>query len=296
MTTTRSDLVVERDDGAGVALEVKAAARVGGGDLKRLAQAPGRQWRLVPRRCRARRRGPFVRRRRPLYVMPIDRLWTTPRAGRTRRPDGMTAAYLFGPAARDRRACAERRASLVKWAFLAASARRWRSASGRVPSGSTWRSKRARKAALAGAVVSRGSRLACREYAAIRARMLRSVGVTTPPWLTLGASWPYYWCGGGGPYCRCGAIRARAPLASLPSFQDRMPAPTGPEVGIRAMVSRRRRRVTGQGRGEAPAGSAAQRSPERPLTRRERRWHRSSSAPPSVTVTPLQVDPKVADI
>jgi len=71
------DLVLERDDGAILAFEVKAAGRVPGDDLKPL------------RRLRATVGGPFVAGvvlytgarsynvEDRLHVMPIDRLWTS---------------------------------------------------------------------------------------------------------------------------------------------------------------------------------------------------------------------------
>ncbi len=48
--------------------------------------------------------------------------------------------------------------------------------------------------------------------------------------------------------------------SSHASLQDRMPAPLGPDLGIGSMSDHRRRAVMGQGRGKAPARSAAQRS------------------------------------
>src|SRR5947209_5712392 len=67
---------------------------------------------------------------------------------------------------------------VVERARRAASARRLRSCSGSLPSGSTSWSKRVRNACLAARVVSAGSRWACSAYAAIRARIVRSDGLS----------------------------------------------------------------------------------------------------------------------
>lgn len=64
------------------------------------------------------------------------------------------------------------------WARRADCARRARSAAGRTPSGSTWRSNLLRKAARAGAVISRESYWLCRANAPMRARMVESDDTT----------------------------------------------------------------------------------------------------------------------
>lgn len=78
-----------------------------------------------------------------------------------------------------RRARAERSASCSMYAFLACVAMTSRTSAGSTPSGSTWRSKRARNPVVAGAVRAARSEVFAHEAcAAIRARRVRCCGVS----------------------------------------------------------------------------------------------------------------------
>ena len=72
------DLVIERDDGAVIAFEVKAAGRVPGDDfrgLRKLRDAVGEAF-LAGLVLHTGERAYTYQDR--LHVLPIDRLWTTP--------------------------------------------------------------------------------------------------------------------------------------------------------------------------------------------------------------------------
>src|SRR5262245_44953330 len=75
--------------------------------------------------------------------------------------DSPSDGDAMGQAARLARARAERYARVVMWALRAISARRSRSASGRVPSGSTFSRNDARNLARPGALVAFGSLREC---------------------------------------------------------------------------------------------------------------------------------------